>query len=202
MKAVNIGLIFLISCNPYIGANGEMSAFTVVSSSFITNYNDRDASVKIAVLPFTPKVVLALSALRKEKEHWTDARYTQETDELLMDVTGLAVDTASSRLAGRNGWRDSPDSVVLYVHLINTAWPCANVTFIMGDAHTTQHMFGLASDVPCPQVEVDSILSRITVNGSKAEKVWGKKNQILRDEETLFCIYHPKSTAEVNVKLP
>ena len=202
MRLVAILSILLAGCQPYFSDNKEMSAFTIVASSFITNYQDREEPVKIAVLPLTPKVVLALSALRKEREHWTDERYRSETDELLMDVTGLAVDTASKRLAGKAGWDAPPDSIVLYVHIINTAWPCQNVTFLMGDVRHEQKLFVLDSDMPCPQVEVDSLLSKIRVNGSRATAIWGKRNQMLRDEETVLAIYKPKSTTTIEVSLP
>jgi len=154
-------------------------ALTVVAANTYHNLKS-GSNVLVMATPFTPDVARALTRLNQIKDGLSDSATYEKLYWLTRAGTGLHIDR-DGKMYGR------VDSLMVMVTLTNRQWPCTPPT-INGRPILAM------SAVPCETPSIDDIDRRLSLTTSTGDTmypdvVWGRRNDILTEDETLLIVF-------------
>ncbi|MBI5022049.1 MAG: hypothetical protein HZB59_11495 [Ignavibacteriales bacterium] len=177
----------------------------VIISSIADNLLDHNSpNIKVFATPYYPSVVLALEGVEQRIKHLQDDEYRRNADRLLKEAVGLYMDWENYKFMDARGNYVSDitqiDSMQFLITFENRSWPC-NIpvmtsikSFGGAFAYSTAPIAGLA-DWPCYMPYIKDLNDRIfLVNDEnmfiKPQFIWGIRNNILSQPETVFAMFH------------
>lgn len=180
---------------------------TVVISPIAHNLYDQNSSnIKVFATPYYPSVILALERAEQRINHWSEEEYRLNVDKLMKDAVGIYMDWDNDRFVDDRGnfYRHPTqiDSMLFLITLENRSWPC-NVPLLtvptqrVDSKETSYMMIPLMQpyDWPCYLPDITNLEDRIILLNEqkkfiKPKYVWGRRNNILSQPETLFAMFH------------
>lgn len=171
----------------------ENDCLSLMMSNTRHNLKKDGQNVYAIITPFTPEVVKAIGRMRQLKHGYSDsATYdfiqglTKDGTGAYLDRSGVMWDAQGNRFTGRR------DSIMLMVNLTNKTWPCRPPT-INGIPLLKM------SETPCETPDIQDIEHHIfllTATGDTLypKTVWGRKNNILTDDEHLIVVFDLRYT--------
>lgn len=168
---------------------------TVIVSATMDNLSDKNAVIQVIATPYFPSVINAINQMQRTQNHWSENEAVAHEDELLKGALGLYADRENSALVNSKGMylRNTTDidSLLILLSLRNRSFPCNVPTVTMGGREVPLMRF---SEWPCYIPEIIDLDSRIVLINDKGDTlhprvVWGRRNNLLTMEETLFVMF-------------
>jgi len=171
---------------------------TVITTPVGHNLLDYRTNIKVAVTPYYPSVVYALQRNAQRIMHWSEEEYRFNVDQLMRECNGLYVDWSRNRLVDSRGnfYKDFTqiDSLMFILTINNTAWTSINSNMQLS-YNGVSVVVPLISFDQCYIPEIIDIADRIYLKNDygkliKPEYVWGRRNNVLTNEETMFVMFY------------
>jgi hypothetical protein len=137
--------------------------------------------------------------------HWSESEFIFNVDALMKEDNGLYVDWQTNRLVDSRGnyFKDCTqiDSLMFLISITNTAWTSANSLVqvaVSVDPETKKAISAMVPLVTPDQTyvpDISNIEQRIYLVNDKGKfikpkYVWGKRNNVLTTEESLFAMFY------------
>lgn len=174
---------------------------TVISAPIGHNLLDFRTNIKVTATPYYPSVVLAIQRNAQRITHWSESEFQLNVDALMKENNGLYFDWTSNRLVDPRGnyFKEYTqiDSLMFLITLTNTAWTSINsqMRINVGERdHPVLVTMPVINFDQCYLPEITNLEQRIyLVNENskfiKPRYVWGRRNNILTNEESLFAMF-------------
>jgi hypothetical protein len=179
---------------------------TVISAPIGHNFFDFRTNIKASATPYYPSVVLAIQRRAQRKMDWSESEFQANVDALMKENNGLYIDWQTNRFVDSRGnfFKEYTqiDSLMFLISLINTAWTSANsivqvgIPIYKGGAkQLIPVMVPLVTADQSYLPDISNIEQRIYLVNDKGKfikpkYVWGRRNNILTNEETLFAMFY------------
>ena len=219
ITGISILICSLLSGCFYIGRNqykdvvekpysewGLRECLTVISAPIAHNYFDFRTNVKVSATPYYPSVVLAIQKNAQRIMHWSESEFRMNVDALMKEDNGMYLDWQTGRLVDSRGnffkEHTQIDSLMFLITLINTAWTSINsiiqVGIPIGKDNAKQLIPVMVPLVNFDQSYIPDITNleqRIYLINDKGKfikprYVWGRQNNVLTKEESLFAMFY------------
>ncbi len=185
----------------------DQQCFTVIAIPAVHNHFDVETNVKVMAVPYYPSVIIAIQRSAQHLAHWSEGTFRANTDTLMADAAGMYVDWRhDERITDPRGnyLHDSRQIDVLefLVTIDNTQWPCPMYQANIGSPGSPTYV--MAPVIPlstCSTPDISHLEKNVFLENDLGDIlmprfVWGRRNDILTMEETVFVKFHLRASGD------